>query len=392
MNKKKIVAFLVFANLFFILCLAFLLVFHKKADTGAPVASINVMSTDTNDANSQSQSSKPAMKPEDILACFSIGKEQRRLKAIEDYSQIMRSEPPYLGALTEIYRFAKNGQWDKAQGTCDHFIQYGEDKREALYSLAWLYTRQGRYKDAIESSKELTANYPAFVKPYSILGWIAAKEGRNDEAVAACTKIISITPDNAMGHYGLGRLYAMMDKPAEAITAYSEAIRLKPDFAEAYLFLGLIYCQQSMWADALKAFGSAVSIDRGYEQAHLFLAVTYDELGMYKEESEALEQAIGLSTLRSNTKEQWRILGLEPDYARFNCGLAEAYARLGEYHKAVLACKDAIAINPTYSEAYYNMTLAYLLLGDRKAALEQRDKLVSLKANDLMEKLNELLN
>ncbi len=392
MDKKKVIVLLVFANLFFVLCLVLLLVSNKKGDIAAPAVSTDVTSVVSKDANSQAQSSKPPVKPEDIIACFGIGKKERRQKAIEDYGQIMRSEPPYLGELTEVYQYAKNGQWDKARGICDHYIQYSEDKREALYSLAWLHTKQGRYADAVKILKDLTANYPEFIKASVALGWIAAKEGRNDEAVSICQNIIKLAPDNAIGHYGLGRLYAVMDKPAEAIASYSNAIRLKPDFAEAHLFLGLVYCRQGQWSDAVKAFGSALSIDRGYEQAQLFLAVAYDELGMYEEESKALEQAIELSTLRSNTKEQWRIFGIEPDYARFNCGLAEAYARIGEYQKALLSCQDAIAINPVFSEAYYDMALAYLLLGNKDAAIQQRDKLISLKANDMVAKLDVLLN
>jgi tetratricopeptide (TPR) repeat protein len=392
MEKKHIVASLVVMNLVLVFCVGILLVLNKSGKKDVPVTSNSRLSDEHRDANLKSQSSNPPAKPEDIIACFGIGKKERRQKAMEDYSQIMRTEPPYLGVHEGLYKYAKSGQWDKAQEICDHFSQYSEDKREALYSLAWLRTKQGNYAEAIKISKELTANYPEFVKSYVTLAWIAVKEGRNEDAVAACTYIIKLAPDNIIGYYGLGRLYAFMDKPTEAIASYSDAIRVKPNFAEAHLFLGLVYCQQGKWADAVKAFNNALSIDRGYEQAYLFLAVAYDELGLYKEESQALEQAFDLSTLRSNTKEQWRIFGIEPDYARVNCSLAEAYARIGEYQKAQLSCQDAVTINPAFPEAYYNMALSYLLLGNTKSALEQRDKLISLKANEMAAKLDGLIS
>jgi tetratricopeptide (TPR) repeat protein len=391
MDRKKIIVLLVISNLIFVLCLVFLLVSNKKGNIAAPVVSKEVTIAGSKDANSQAQSSKTAVKPEDIIACFGVGKEQRRLKAMEDYSQVIRAEPPYLGELTEVYTSAKNGQWDKAQAICERSLQYSEDKREALYSLAWIHTKQGRYMDAIKILEQSIRDYPEFIKSYIALGWIHAKEGRYDEAVSVCKKIIKVAPDTATGHYALGRLYAIMNEPNGAIASYSESIRIKPD-AEEYLFLGLTYGQQGRWSDAIKALSDSITFDRYYEQAYLFRAIAYEELGMYKEESEDLEQAVNLTTLRSNKKENWRVFGLEPDYAKVNSALAEAYARTGDYGKAVLFCKDAIAINPAYPEAYYNMALTYLLLGEKKSALEQRDKLMSLKAQDMVTKLDGLLN
>jgi tetratricopeptide (TPR) repeat protein len=392
MKKKNLTVWLVLINLSLVFCVVILLVLTLSREPRPPLTSDNKASVVAQDANSESQKAGTSPDSKEIIAYFGIMKEERRQKAIEDYEQIIRSEPPYLGTLTEVYRYAQNNQWDKAQAICNHYIQYGEDKREALYGLAWIYAKQGNYKDAVKLLDELVKSDSSFIKSYVVLGWINVKEGRYDEAISACKNIITIAPDNEAGHYGLGRLYAFMDKPAEAIASYSEAIRIKPDFAEAHLFLGLVYCKQGQWADALKPISDAVSYKREYEQAYLFRALAYDELGLYKEASEDIVHAQNLSHLRPDPKDGWSVFGIEPDYARYNCSLAEIYAKLGEYHKAVLACNDAISINPAYPEAYYNMALAYLLLGEKDSALQQREKLISLKANDLLAKLDELLN
>jgi tetratricopeptide (TPR) repeat protein len=389
MEKKHLTWWLAGTNAFWlIVVVALLFLIPPNESQDLPV----LQDQPAPDTADQPAAQDTSLTKETIIACFGAGKEQRRQKAMDDYQQISRKSPPYLGERTEIYSFAQKGDTQKAQSLCDYFLQFSQDKREPLYSQAWLFTNAGKYPQAIEASKKLIEQYPEFVKAHITLGWIYAKQSKLNEAANVCDEIIRLSPTTWQAYYGLGRLEAMLGRYDEARNAYENTVQIKPDFAEAYLFCGLTYALQQQWSQAVQQYRQATSFDRHYEEAYLFMAVAYDELALYKEAAEAAEFALQLADFYPDQQLHFDTIGIKPDYPQIRCGLAEVYARLGEYTKAVDVCRDAIAENPTFAQAYYYMALAHLLLDDTESASQQLQRLQSLNAPEMVENLRRLIS
>ncbi len=68
------------------------------------------------------------------------------------------------------------------------------------------------------------------------------------------------------------------------------------------------------------------------------------------------------------------------------CLIPVAYGELGRYQDAIEACRQAIRINPDDAEAYCNLGVAYLILGDKSSAIDQYKKLKEID-KDLANKL-----
>ena len=62
---------------------------------------------------------------------------------------------------------------------------------------------------------------------------------------------------------------------------------------------------------------------------------------------------------------------MDPGLAYGNRG--NAYAKLGQYQRAIEDYDEAICLDPEFARAYTNRARAYSLLGEDKEAQEDRD-------------------
>jgi len=55
---------------------------------------------------------------------------------------------------------------------------------------------------------------------------------------------------------------------------------------------------------------------------------------------------------------------------------------LEKWKQAIVALKEAVNLKPDYQGAHYNLGVAYLMSGDKKAATEEYQKLRTLNPNN----------
>ncbi|MHA2054785.1 MAG: tetratricopeptide repeat protein, partial [Candidatus Hodarchaeales archaeon] len=97
---------------------------------------------------------------------------------------------------------------------------------------------------------------------------------------------------------------------------------------------------------------------------------TYNFEGEYDEAIAAYKQAIKIN----------------PNYTEAHYNLGSTYDKLGMHKEAIEVYKQVIEIKPDYVEAYYNLCLSYLILGDKDSAFREYKILKNLdpqKANNL---------
>lgn len=134
-------------------------------------------------------------------------------------------------------------------------------------------------------------------------------------------------PDNSDAYIRLGLAYRKLNMPHEAQEAYREAIKIKYDFAEAYCGLGYVLLDIGKLNDALNAFMKTLIL---------------------KELPEAYN------------------------------GMCQIHVMQGLHLTATGDCLHALSLRADYTEAHYNIGLAYIGFNDKKAVLKEIDILKKL--------------
>lgn len=148
----------------------------------------------------------------------------------------------------------------------------------------------------------------------------------------------------------------------ESLPFYEAAIRLAPDFAAAYMGLGLAYSNLGQRALATEAIEQAYAMrDRASEWERLRITQFYYTI------------VTGEADKLIETLEQQR--RTYPRDALPYAGLSAAYARVGQWEKAVAAARDAIRLNPIVGASiHYNLALGLLRLNRFDEAREELER------------------
>jgi len=211
---------------------------------------------------------------------------------------------------------------------------------EAWYQAGFSYGMMGRHQDALRASKQAARLRPEWAETFINIGASSFALGQFKEAVEAYRQAARLDDDNADVQFALGLSLGKLSRTDEEILAHKRAVAMKPDHAGAIEQLGAAYFKQKRFADALAAF---------------------EQLKTYK-----------------------------PEAKTYNY-LGESYFELGKTEDAVEALNNAVAYNPDFAKARYNLGRAYLKLGDRDSAAVQYEILRSAKS-EWADRLYVLLN
>ena len=76
-----------------------------------------------------------------------------------------------------------------------------------------------------------------------------------------------------------------------------------------------------------------------------------------------------------------KAIALDPRYAKAYFNLGSAYGNKGMMGEAIANFEQAITINPQYAKAYHSLALAYYYEGNYKLSIEYFDRAKELGAN-----------
>ena len=181
-----------------------------------------------------------------------------------------------------------------------------------------------------EASKQKEASDPhaqavsAFERAASFI-----KEKKYDEALEALKKSISLDDSIFHSHYYSGVVYYELGKYKEAIEPLMKVIALQEDYAKAYRLLAAVY----------EKLGSKQEVDK------------YTKLAQEKGGKTAIEA--------------------------YNEGVR--FFNAGDVDKSINAFEEAIKLDDTFAEAYYQLGLNYLNKGVNDKAITCFKKYLELK-------------
>ena len=211
---------------------------------------------------------------------------------------------------------------------------------EAWYQAGFCYGLLGRHNDALKASRQAARLRPEWAETFVNIGASSFALGQYKDAADAYRQAIKIDDDNPETQYAYGLTLGKLNRTDEEILAYKRAVALKPDHAGAIEKLGIAYFKQKRYGDSAAAF---------------------EQLRTYK-----------------------------PDASTFNY-LGESFFELGKTEDSVDAFNNAVAYNPDFDRARFNLGRAYVKLGNRDMAQVQYEILKNSRS-DYADRLLVLLN
>jgi tetratricopeptide (TPR) repeat protein len=227
-----------------------------------------------------------------------------------------------------------------------------------------------------------------------------------DDAVDHMEQAVEINPANADYHYGLGAAYGIKAQNAGVIKqaflapkvrgAFEKAVSLNPKLVEAHIGLAQYYWRAPgiMGGDMDKAYREAditIQLDE-MKGRSLKANILIDD----KKNVEAAQEMKTLTLHRTDDWRAWRTAGvffwrnkmtdeaiasfgkyvtLRPDTADSHQWLAQSYYQNKDANKAISTAKQALELDHDNINATNVLAQSYELIGQKKEALENYQRL-----------------
>jgi tetratricopeptide (TPR) repeat protein len=232
-------------------------------------------------------------------------------EAIYHYSQAIRIEPDYAGALNDLGAVLyKEGKTDEAigyynralkadpslasthlslaaalesKGNLDEAAEHykiglaDKDIPEIRRNFGSILVKLGRFEEAAGEYRKILSVTPDDPNILSDLSFILTRTGKFDEAITLCNKALQIAPDSINTHLNLGAALVSSGRLDEAVKEYEKILQIQPKNARAHNDLGVILSQQKKFDQAIAHFNQSLQIDPDYIDARNNLSVALAE-------------------------------------------------------------------------------------------------------------------
>jgi tetratricopeptide (TPR) repeat protein len=271
-------------------------------------------------------------------------------------------------------------------------------------SLAELYAKTGRIRDAVTEAQDLIKRDPNNLEARRLLGRIYLRSlgdttsGTQSQqmlklAIDQYEQIVKLDPKSIDDHLLLGRLYKANNETAKAESEFKTAVQLQPQSEEAVTTLALLYDDQGQ---NQKAAQILTAVPEGSRTAKTYAALgfTYEQQKDYKNAVDAYRKAVdldhdnldavrGLAQNLLNAGEadaalqQYRAVAeADPQDAQTYLRIAEIYRREGKFEQALDSLNKAEAIVTDSQEIPFTRSEIYEAQGRYDEATQLLQKLI----------------
>jgi tetratricopeptide (TPR) repeat protein len=272
-------------------------------------------------------------------------------------------------------------------------------------SLAELYAKTGRIRDAVTEAQDILKRDPNNLEAHKLLGRIYLRSlgdmqpGTQSReilnlAIEQYEALAKVEPKNPDNHLLLGRLYFLNKDLTKAESELKTAVNLDPTSEEAVTNLAYLYNEEG---DSKKAADVLSQVPEGQRSSKIYAALgtTYEQQKDYKKAIEAFRKAVnmdkenldamrGLAQNLANDnqtdaalEEYKRIQDADPQDPTASIRLAEIYRRQGKLDLAMENLKKANALVQDSLEIPYNEALILEAQGKYDEAATILQKMVA---------------
>ncbi len=267
----------------------------------------------------------------------------------------------------------KDGVWaERARGAAQQAERLNDKLPEVHMSLGAVYTRTGRYPEAIAELREALKLAPNSDEAHRRLGRAYEAAGQTAEAIKAYQQAIEINQYLWWNFNSLAVAYFNSGDNQRALENFQQVTRLQPESATGWANLGAAYYRLGNWTECTRAIQEAIRLQ---PKAYYF-----SQLGVANFYLEHYDKAIDLFGKASQ---------LEPKDPSYQAYLGDAYRWAGQKDKASAAYDQAITLayknldtNPNDTDALGYLAGAYAKKGDDADARSKIQQALQLKPND----------
>ena len=224
------------------------------------------------------------------------------------------------------------------------------------------YYKQGQYAKAIAEFKQILKTHPNYEDGYRILGDCYLKTKEYDQAVEAFRSALRLKTNVYASYYGLALAYYNSGRYQEALSILLRGEHFARSPVEKYQLYhtrGAAYYNSKDFSKAVSDLEKAISIKRGNVTDVLQIAIAYYQLQAYTQAEKYLNQA----------------LALDPDASAARRYLSQISHRqaieameANNYTRAATILRKHLKRNGEDAEAWFNLGLSYLFLGNLKGS------------------------
>lgn len=289
-----------------------------------------------------------------------------------------------LAVLAELSR--SDGANTEAIGFYDKAVELDPTNVEFYIRAIDLLVRESQSERAVERAEQATildpendsvwtaaaAAYLAEGNRLSDLGDQNAANLQYANAAQAARKAITINPENATAlAYAAGGTILQGDpeKYEQAQVFADDAVRIEPDNAIARYYMATVFTYQGLYAEALEQYQRGLEVDPTNPDLHIGLAYNYYGTGSIPDALLSFEDAIAV----------------DPDNAEAFDGRAYMYLQLGDAPLAEQNALEATRLNPNMARSQGRLGEAYFRQNNYTEAIEALEKAIAMygRATDL---------
>ncbi len=244
------------------------------------------------------------------------------------------------GNLAMIY--ARKGDLATAGKLLRQAVEDDPQYKEGHLNLGLILAQQGNIPAAEQELDQAVALAPQDPNILSVAGKAKVQMGKMKEGIGLLRKVVALRPDLAAPHLDLALALADSYDLPGALAETSEAVRLAPQSGVVHFYRGRVLFDLGRTTEAQPEFETANRLVPQMAEPRYFLALIDKQEGKFSLAAGLLEETV---KLQPRNVMAWYLLG-------------QCYEQQTETGKAVEAWRQAIAIDPKFSQALFGLARA----------------------------------
>ncbi|KAL6507753.1 hypothetical protein OROGR_023948 [Orobanche gracilis] len=192
------------------------------------------------------------------------------------------------------------------------------------------------------------------------------------DAFAVYENVLERDGENVEAHIGKGICLQMQNLGRLAYESFAEAIKLEPHNACALTHCGILCKDEGRLVEAAEMYQKALKADPLFKLAAECLAVVLTDLGT------SLKLA---GNSQEGLQKYYEAIAIDPHYAPAYYNLGVVYSEMMQFDMALNCYERAATERPMYAEAYCNMGVIYKNRGDLESAIACYERCLTVSPN-----------
>jgi tetratricopeptide (TPR) repeat protein len=237
---------------------------------------------------------------------------------------------------------ARQGDMASAAKLLRQALEDDPNYKEGHLNLGLILAQQGDLPDAEQQLGQALTLAPQDPATLSTVGKAKVEMGKSSEGIALLQKVVQLAPDSAAAHLDLAIALADSYDLPGAFAETGEAVRLAPQSGVAHFNRGRVLFDIGRSTEARPEFETACRLVPGMAEPRYFLALIDKEAGDLPAAANLLEETVKLDP---HNLMAWYLLG-------------QCLERQQETAKAIAAWRQAVALDPNFSQALFGLARA----------------------------------